>query len=181
MDFGHWEYFRDFEPEEWFGFIYRIVDLTNGREYIGKKQFERHIKKKVKTKAGGTRNRRVTKASDWKTYTSSSVHINAAIEEKGKENFLFLIESLHRSKAGLFYAEIETQINEDVLRARLPSGERKYYNGMVGNVKFLPPIDSEDETQHRASKTTRSFDVGCGVPDEIKEEVRLKYRLADRN
>lgn len=180
MDFGHWQYFRDFDPEEWFGFIYRIIDLTTGREYIGKKQFERHIKKKVKTKAGGTRNRRVKKESDWKSYTSSSTHINAAIAEKGKENFEFLIESLHKTRAGLFYAEIETQVNEDVLRARLPNGERKYFNGMVGNVKFLPPVDTEDEVRHRICKTSRSFEISDEVPELIKEEMILKYRLPNR-
>lgn len=186
MDYGHWKYIGEFVSEDWFGFIYRIIDTTNGRHYLGKKQFNRHLKKKVKTKVGTLRNKKIVKESDWKTYTSSSVHVNQAIDEKGKENFIFLIESLHKSKAGLFYAEIEYQVNEDVLRAKLPCGGRKYYNGMVGNVKFIPPVDSDLETQHRICRMTRTHElnVGHGLYETLTDEQRAEwdaiYRVRDR-
>ena len=38
-DNGHWIYPDLIDINEWFGFIYRIVELDTGRQYIGKKQF----------------------------------------------------------------------------------------------------------------------------------------------
>ncbi len=187
MDFGHWQYIGEFEPDQWFGFIYRIIDTDSGQEYIGKKQFERHLKKKVKTKAGGTMNRRIKKTSDWRSYTSSSTHVNAAIEAKGKEVFLFLIESLHKTKASLHYAEIEKQINENVLRARFDNGERKYYNRMIGHIKFIPPDEIPEETRQKISNTLRVFWMNTDhhyynmMSEDERQEWDRKYRLGDRN
>ena len=39
MNLGHWEFDSDFSTDEWFGFIYRIIEINTGKEYIGKKQF----------------------------------------------------------------------------------------------------------------------------------------------
>lgn len=179
MDTGHWQYLGDFNPEDWFGFIYRIVDLTNNRHYLGKKQFQRHLRKTI---VGKKNKKKVTKESDWKKYVSSSMHVQAAIVEKGKENFLFLIESLHKTKGSLTYAEVEAQINEDVLRAVLPSGERKYYNGMVANVKFIPPAESSDEALHKIGRTSRVFsqntDHHFQMTDEEKASWALTYRFS---
>lgn len=183
-DTGHWRTIGSFDPSEWFGFIYRIIDLDNGREYIGKKQFEKVRRKKV---TGKTRRKVVRSDSDWRTYTSSSKHVNEAIDTKGIDNFVFLIESLHKTKAGLFYAEIEAQVNEDVLRAKLPSGDRKYYNAMVGNVKFLPPEEVSEETRYRISTTLRLFWQNTDhhyynqMTDEEKSEWDALYRLGNRN
>lgn len=146
MDTGHWEHPLDFDINDWVGFCYRIINLKTGQEYIGKKQFFSITRRKVKNR----KNRKVIKKeSNWKSYTSSSEYVNAEIEEKGKDNFRFIIESLHKSKASLFYREIEMQIFENVLRETMDNGEKKYYNRMIGNVKFIPPNDDEDETRHR--------------------------------
>lgn len=151
-DYGHWKYPGNFDPDDWFGFIYRVIDITNDKEYIGKKQFTKVRRKIVK---GKTRRKVVTSASDWRSYTTSSKYVNEAILEKGKDNFLFLIESLHKTKAGLHYAEIETQIDEDVLRALLEDGTRKFYNGCIGNIKFIPPVESPEETKAKITQTLR--------------------------
>ena len=50
MDKGHWEFPHDFDIDEWFGFIYRITELSTGKEYIGKKQFHSYCRKAVKGK-----------------------------------------------------------------------------------------------------------------------------------
>ena len=146
MDTGHWKFDKDFDPDEWFGFIYRIVDLTTGREYIGKKQFHSYTRKVIK----GRKNRKkVTKESNWKEYTGSSTELNEQIELKGKESFDFFIESLHKTKGSLYYAEVEKHIKENVLRERMENGERKYYNKQTGSVKFLPPLPTLEEEQMR--------------------------------
>jgi len=154
MDIGHWQCSFEFNPDEWFGFIYRIVELDTGREYIGKKQFTKLKRQVVK----GRKNRRhVRSQSDWKSYTSSSTHLNESINVKGKENYIFRIESLHKTKASLHYAEIVAHVSEDVLRAYLQDGvTRKYFNKNINGVKFIPPDESREEQQakHRIYKQT---------------------------
>lgn len=146
MDLGHWEFPYEFDITEWFGFIYRIVELNTGREYLGKKQFFSNRTKAVK----GRKNKKHYKIeSDWKKYTSSSVELNKSIELYGKENYKFHIISLHKTKGSLHYREVEMQITEDVLRTRLPSGTRKYYNGNISAVKFYPPSEHVDEVAMR--------------------------------
>lgn len=146
MDNGHWEYPINIDVNEWFGFIYRIIELHTGREYIGKKQFWSITRKKV----SGRKNRKViTKESDWKTYTGSSKSLNDSIENNGKENYAFFIESLHETKGSLFYAEVEKQIKENVLREMLDDGiTPKYYNRQISGVKFIPsnPTTKEEYT-----------------------------------
>ncbi len=144
MNYGHWEFPYKFNIDEWYGFVYRIVDLNTNQEYIGKKTFWNTTRKKVK----GKKNRKIIrKESDWKEYTGSSTRLNEQILEKGKENFKFQIESLHKTKASLSYNEIRKQILEDVLRTRLDDGTPKYYNRQIGSVKYIPPTETEDESK----------------------------------
>ena len=153
MDLGHWEYDAEFDPEEWFGFIYRIIDLDSNQEYIGKKQFQSKTRKAVK----GRKNKKIVyKDSKWRSYTSSSTHINAAIEERGKDWFRFIIESLHKSKGSLYYAEVERQVFENVLRERMEDGiTPKYYNRQIGGVKFIPPVELLEEKEAINKKITK--------------------------
>jgi hypothetical protein len=147
MDLGHWEFPHEFDINDWFGFIYRIVEVNTGREYIGKKQF---FSKRTKAVKGRKNRKHFQKESDWRTYTSSSVELNKAIDLYGKDNYKFLIVSLHKTKGSLHYREVEMQIMEDVLRQRLPSGTRKYYNGNISAVKFYPPSEHVDEAAMKA-------------------------------
>lgn len=183
-DIGHWEYPGDFNPDDWLGFVYRIIDRTNGVQYIGKKQF--WMTRRVKVK--GRKNRKVTKKeSDWKTYTSSSSHVNNAINEKGKENFTFLIESFHETKSSLHYAEIEFQVMEDVLRATMHDGTKSFYNKMIGNVKFIPPKESEKESNMRISRNTVTKSDNSGniflneMTKKNKETWKKKYLIESKS
>jgi hypothetical protein len=144
MHKGHWEFPHDFNIDEWFGFLYRITELSSGMEYLGKKQLHQHLRKTVK---GKVNKKKVIKESDWKTYTGSSVRLNLAISALGKNNYKFEIVSLHKTRASLVYAEVKLQINEEVLRTRLPNGERKYYNGLISGIKFIPPGETPEEAK----------------------------------
>lgn len=126
-DYGHWDISQtgEFDPKDFFGFIYLIEERTTGKAYIGKKFF---VHKRQKTKANASR----TKESDWRTYTSSSESLNDMIEELGKDAFAFRILKLCSGKCELGYTEEEMQYAHDVLRARLPNGERKFFNRTVG-------------------------------------------------
>ena len=151
MNIGHWNFDSNFNVDDWFGFIYRIVEKNTGKEYIGKKQFFSKNRKIVK----GRKNRKVIlKESNWKTYTGSSDYLQARISEFGLENFDFFIESLQPTKGALSYAEIELQVTEDVLRAKLPNGERKYYNKSIGNIKFTPPDKVSSKTRAKISSSS---------------------------
>ena len=133
MDYGHWITEIDFEPSEWFGFVYEITHIETGRSYIGRKQFTFTNRKRVK----GRKNRKkVIKESDWKTYTGSCNELNEEITEVGKEKYKFVITKLCKTKRELGYAETELQIKNDVLTSKFPDGNRKYYNSNIMNRWF---------------------------------------------
>ena len=135
MDFGHWHCEFDFEVDDYFGFVYRVTDLTNDMEYLGRKQFHSHTRKKVK----GRKNRkRIIKEGKWREYTTSSKIINELIIEHGIVRFKFEIISLCKTKGDLSYREAQLQWEELVLEAKLPDGTRKYYNGQIGAIRWRP-------------------------------------------
>ena len=94
--YGHW-WIRceEFDPNDYVGFIYRVTFLLTGERYIGKKQF--HRMNKAGTKRYGP--------SGWKSYTTSSEHINKLLEEYPIECFHFELVLLCKTKAILSYAE----------------------------------------------------------------------------
>jgi hypothetical protein len=149
MDMGHWFFDKQFNSDEWFGFLYRITELDTQREYIGKKQFKKMQRKKIV----GRKNRKtIYSDSNWRAYTGSSVELNEQIKLKGKDNYRFEIISLHETKGSLYYAEVYSQIVEDVLRSKLDNGDRKFYNKMINSVKFLPPSPSILEEEMKMLK-----------------------------
>ena len=177
--YGHWKFDKEFDPAEWFGFIYRITELDTGRMYIGKKNFTKLRRKVVK----GRKNRKhERKTSDWMTYTGSSSYLNEEIEKKGKDNYLFEIESLHKTKGSLHYAEIQKQVNEDVLRAKMDDGvTRKYFNRAINSVRFLPPEEQSAETCMKRSESLLALYADKSnfwynkLSDQEKEEYKQKY------
>ena len=99
-------------------------------------------------KITGRKNRKIKKfESDWKIYTGSSKCLNLDIEIYGKENFEFIIESLHMTKASLSYAEVEKQVKENVLREKMEDGTNKYYNKQISAVKYIPPDETIEESK----------------------------------
>lgn len=146
QDIGHWHFFKEFEPENWVGFVYRITHIDTGRQYIGKKFFWKTIRKPVKNRKN---RRKVTKPSDWKKYTGSSQWLNSEIALHGKDKFQFDILSLHESRATLAYREVELLVTEQALRAHLPDGSKKFYNGLIPPIKFSPGVETDIEKQFK--------------------------------
>ena len=151
-DYGHWDVSSvgAFNELDFFGFIYEIEEMSSGKIYIGRKQFS------PKTK----------KANNWRTYTSSSKELCDLINEKGKENFKFRIVNLCSGKSQLTYEEERLQFINDVLRAKLPNGEKKYFNKTIGYKNF-----NGVERQTEASKLRISLgNSGKTRTDDMKRK-----------
>jgi len=163
--YGHWDItlFGEFDPDEFFGFIYEIEELATGRCYIGKKFF-RH--KRKKTKADKSK----FKESDWKEYTSSCEPLKESIEQQGKDNFTFRILSLCAGRSQLTYEECQYQYTRDVLRTKLPNGERKYFNKTIGHLLFAGVEKQSDEAKAKMSAYAKNRTT------EHKEKIYSQLR-----
>ena len=117
------------------GFCYCITNTLNNRKYIGKKVF--HARRTLKPLKGKSRNRKIVKESDWRTYQSSCEELIADIEKHGEEKFIFEILSFHVNRKEIDYHELILQFMFDVLEARDESGQRKFYNKNISN-KYYP-------------------------------------------
>lgn len=96
--------------EEHYGFVYIITNLTNNKQYIGKKLFWH---KKTKTLKG--KKKRYLAESDWKTYFGSSKELNEEIKDATVGNYKREILHLCKSKSECSYYEAREQFVRDVL------------------------------------------------------------------
>ena len=106
-----------------FGFVYRITNISTGKQYIGRKYFWQKRKPK-----GGKR--RVTSESDWKRYFGSSEELKRDIEELGRENFRREIISVHSTLGQTNYEETRQLFLNNVLTEHV-DGLPKYYNSNI--------------------------------------------------
>lgn len=107
-------------PEGFFGFIYLITNLADGRIYVGKKQFEvlkkTRVSKRTRKKTGSRKRVNFKKVdSQWLEYWSSSDELQADVQRLGEKNFKREILMLCKSRAELTYYEGHYQYKYDVL------------------------------------------------------------------
>lgn len=114
----------DEDIKGYYGFIYQIDNLIDGRSYIGRKYFTKAGTKQVKGKKRKTR-----KESDWKDYYGSSPYLLEDIERVGKENFKRTIVRLCKTRGETNYWEAKLQFKFEVLESD------KFYNSNI-LVKF---------------------------------------------
>jgi len=108
---------------DYYGFIYRITNTTNGHDYVGRKYFKT-IKKRPPLK-GKKNKRRETIETDWKDYWGSSSRLLADIEQLGKDKFTREIIHLCNSRGETNYLEAYYQFKEEVLL------REDNYNGII--------------------------------------------------
>ena len=120
---------------DYYGFVYRITNLVNGHDYIGRKYFK--TKRKLKP-LKGRKNRRIKVIeTDWQDYWGSSKRLLEDMDKYGKENFKREIIQLCKTRGETNYAEAKWQFDEDVLL------REDNYNGIIaikigiGSVKSL--------------------------------------------
>lgn len=103
-----------------YGFVYQIVNLTNGRKYIGKKFFYSSKTKQVKGKK-----KKYKAPSDWQTYYGSSAELAKDVLSLGNENFTREIIHLCHSKGECGYLEAKEQFVRGVMESE------DYYNTWI--------------------------------------------------
>lgn len=114
---GHWEF-----PEQMgngIGFIYAIINLINGRCYIGKKLY----KSTGKLTKG--------KETNWRWYISSSKELDADIREQYKQGFRFICLEEYKSKGALSWSETWS-----ICYVKAPENIEKWYNTLINKVSW---------------------------------------------
>ena len=107
-----------------FGFVYLITNLTNQRQYIGRKYFW-----SFRTPKG--KKRKVKQESDWRNYYGSCPELKEDIERIGKLNFSPTILSLHKTKGKTNFEETRQLFYHNVLIEELDTGVPRYYNSNI--------------------------------------------------
>ena len=121
--------FESEDIKDYYGFCYLLIDLENGKQYIGRKYFYSIRKKK------GIR-KKVRSESDWKSYYSSSKKVKQMVLESGHNRFKREILSLYLKKGQVNYNETKLLFQHNVLEARDDNGEKLYYNDNIMNRYF---------------------------------------------
>ena len=116
--------FSSDDIDDFYGFVYNITNLTNKRQYIGRKYFWSHRKPPGKK-------RRVKKESDWKKYYGSCPELKEDIERFGRQNFSRTILSLHKTPGKTNFEETRQLFVNGVLTESLDSGVPAYYNSNI--------------------------------------------------
>lgn len=111
-------------PDEYQGFVYEITNLTNGKKYIGKKNFWRTLKRKPLK--GKTNKRHSRQESDWQGYWGSNKELQLDVEKLGPDQFERKILVLCANKNQMSYFEMRFQIDYEVLF------RDDYYNEYIG-------------------------------------------------
>ena len=107
-----------------YGFVYNISNITNNRQYIGRKYFW-----KFRTPKG--KKRKVKSESDWRNYYGSCPELKEDIERLGRQNFSRTILSLHKTPGRTNFEETRQLFIHGVLTESLDSGGPAYYNSNI--------------------------------------------------
>ncbi len=106
---------KDFTEDligEYYGFVYRITNKVDGKQYIGKKFFYSSKTKQVKLKK-----KRFKVPSDWQTYYGSNDILKKDVVMHGEENFTREIIHLCKTKGECGYLEAKEQFVNAVLES----------------------------------------------------------------
>ena len=108
-------------PEDSVGFIYKIINETNGRIYVGKKllAFTRKKKLTMKEKQLAENKRKtfkyVTTSSGWENYWGSCKELIQDVKDLGEDCFSKQILEFCFNKRDLTYREVWWQFKLEVL------------------------------------------------------------------
>lgn len=172
--FEDWIYDREkYDPLDYQGFCYIITQISTGKAYIGRKYVYSSVKGKL------------AKESDWRSYFGSSKHLHADIEKFGVSDFRREILVFCKTRGETNQMEVELQFKNEVLRARLPNGERAFWNNSIANKWFAAKEKASDETVAKMSAAAKLRFEQSGHPCQGKTSkrglrTRKNYRLNPR-
>lgn len=134
---------------EYFGIVYLITNLKNGRKYVGKKFFTQAGRKQIKGKV-----KKIRKPSNWLKYWGSNKVLQEDVQKQGEDCFTREILHLCKNKGELSYWETYEIFNRHALRTD------EYYNDWVSckvrknhlekkpdSVKFTPKVRKTQNTR----------------------------------
>jgi hypothetical protein len=133
------EVFTSEQIEDYYGFVYEILDRSNGKRYIGKKWF--WSIRTLPPLKGKTRKRKKKTESDWQNYYGSSDEIKELVESVGPDRFEREILKLCKTKGECSYYEAKYQFERNVLL------RDDYYNSFIGckiHAKHLKGLTIDD-------------------------------------
>lgn len=119
-----WLHSEEFNPQDYFGFVYKITNLTNSKFYIGKKYFyhtsnvklgKKELAALPVTRGRKSTTKQVIKESDWRSYWGSSKELQQDVKELGTEMFECIILKLCKDKKELTYYELHYQCTNECL------------------------------------------------------------------
>ena len=116
--------FTSSDINDFFGFVYRITNLQNGRKNIGRKYFTQPRKLR------GSRRKR-TSESDWKAYYGSSKELTEDRKLLGSNCFKREILSLHTTKGEVNFEETKQLFLHNVLTETVDGKNPLYYNSNI--------------------------------------------------
>ena len=103
-----------------YGFVYEIINLHNGKRYIGRKYFTRASSRVVKGKRKKTRT-----DSNWESYYGSNKVVLEDVKTIGKESFVRKIIHLCKTRAECSYYESKEIFQRNALI------DESYYNEWI--------------------------------------------------
>ena len=108
------------DVEDYYGFIYLIENLINGKKYIGRKYLTKAGYKTVKGKR-----KKIRLESDWRDYYGSSTSLKEDVDHYGKDSFRRTILRLCKSRGECNYFETKYIFDTDAIL------DPQYYNNWV--------------------------------------------------
>ena len=108
------------DVEDYYGFIYLIENLINGKKYIGRKYLTKAGYKTVKGKR-----KKIRLESDWRDYYGSSTSLKEDVDHYGKDSFRRTILRLCKSRGECNYFETKYIFDTDAIL------DPQYYNSWV--------------------------------------------------
>ena len=116
--------FNSSDVGDYFGFVYRITNITTHKSYVGRKYFW-----SFRTPKG--KKRKVKQESDWKKYYGSCPELKEDVNLFGKNKFSREILSLHDTKGQTNFEETRQLFLNEVLSQRLTDETPLYYNSNI--------------------------------------------------